>query len=68
MEISLSSLNYSTYNERLEKAGIKTIYPEDYDIKHQFHLVKLEYNGKIIKRPCAGKVYEVVLKEFNLRI
>jgi len=68
MEISLSSLNYNTYNERLEQAGIKTIYPEDYENKKQFHLVKLEYNGKIIPRPNAGRVYDVVLKEFNLRI
>lgn len=65
MEISLNSL---TYNQRLEQAGIKTIYPDDYENKKQFHLVKLEHNGKIIPRPNAGIVYEVVLKEFNLRI
>ena len=58
-----------TYNQRLELAGIKTIYPENYNKKTDvFKTHYLEYNGKIIVRPAARNVIEKVKKEFNINM
>jgi len=60
-----------TMEQRLEKAGIETIYPADYMFsRHEKRVgeVKLKYKEKEILRPKAQSCISVVKKEFNLDI
>jgi hypothetical protein len=61
-----------TFNERLEAVGINTIYPEgfNHDTITNWNVVdvRLEYQGKEIKRPKVCSVEMVVKREFGLII
>lgn len=61
-----------TYNQRLENAGIKTIYPDKYEFSRKekrSNEIFLEFNGKKVPRPLSPeKIKEFVLREFNLEI
>jgi len=60
-----------TMEQRLERAGIKTLYPKDYKFsRHETRQaeVKLKYNGKEIYRPSAQRCVETIKKEFGLEI
>lgn len=50
-----------TFNQILENAGIKTIYPEN-----KKHAVWLEYGNKKIIRPHPNNIYSDVLKHFEI--
>jgi len=59
-----------TFNERLEAVGVKTVYPDgfNHDTITNWNVVdvRLEFEGKEIKRPKVCSVVAVVKREFNL--
>lgn len=60
-----------TMEQRLELAGIKTIYPPDFKFSRKekrWAEVMLEYDGHRIIRPNAQSCVSVCKKHFNLEI
>jgi len=60
-----------TMNQRLENAGIETIYPLDFKFsRHEKRggEIKIKYKGKEILRPNAHSCVLVVKREFNINI
>ena len=58
-------------DQRLINAGIKTIYPDNFQFSRRekrWNEIKLIYNGKEIFRPKAQSCINVVKREFNINI